>query len=281
LIEVLVCAAILAMLLALLLAAVTTARESAARVSASNQVKQIQLAIHEFTSTHDGRLPSVDGHYKSANPFEGMFRALLPGLGLHSEWHAMNHGDPRNVTVRFFLNASDPAAAWISGISGTSRCNSSYTANALVYLGCPRIADSMPDGLSSTISLGSQYSCVGSSKNNTLDFSIACIAAKSLPPEQPNTLSVCNRRPSFADAACKDVVPVTRPAGTVASSRGLTFQTRPSVENANPAIPNSPYRGCMIIALADGSVRTVSKSISESTFWSLVTPAGGETVTLE
>jgi hypothetical protein len=32
----------------------------------------------------------------------------------------------------------------------------------------------------------------------------------------------------------------------------------------------------MVTALGDGSVRTVAGSISQYTFWSAVTPAGGE-----
>lgn len=281
LVEVLICAAILAILLVILLAGIAAARESASRANAGNQIRQIELAIHNFASSHEGRLPSLDGHYKSANPFEGMLRAIMPALGLPNEWQSAPYSDPVNARVRFFLNPSDPSMTWADEISGLSKCLSSYAANARIYLGCPRVPGAMPDGGSNTISLACQYACVGSSRNNTLTYSIASIIARSLPPEQPNTLSVCNRRPSFADAACKDVVPVVSPSGTVASSRGLTFQTRPSVENANPAVPNSPYRGCMIVAFADGSVRTVAANISETVFWSLVTPAAGETVSLE
>jgi len=32
----------------------------------------------------------------------------------------------------------------------------------------------------------------------------------------------------------------------------------------------------MLVALADGSVRTIAPSISAVTFWAAVTPAGGE-----
>jgi hypothetical protein len=34
----------------------------------------------------------------------------------------------------------------------------------------------------------------------------------------------------------------------------------------------------MLVALADGSVRTLAPSMSEYTYWAAVTPAGGETL---
>jgi len=37
----------------------------------------------------------------------------------------------------------------------------------------------------------------------------------------------------------------------------------------------------LTVAMFDGSVRTLSPSVSESVFWALVTPAGGEVVNLD
>jgi hypothetical protein len=63
-----------------------------------------------------------------------------------------------------------------------------------------------------------------------------------------------------------------------ASVRGLTFQVRPRVEDANPKIPHTPFANGLPVALFDGSVRTLSPRIEEHVFWSLVTPNGGEVV---
>jgi hypothetical protein len=38
-----------------------------------------------------------------------------------------------------------------------------------------------------------------------------------------------------------------------------------------------PYRG-MLVALMDGSLRTIAPNISEATYWAAVTPDGGETL---
>jgi hypothetical protein len=57
-----------------------------------------------------------------------------------------------------------------------------------------------------------------------------------------------------------------------------TFQVRPSMDQCNPAIPQTPHRGGMLAGLGDGSVRTLAPGMSPTTFWAAVTPAAGETL---
>ncbi|HEY8504124.1 MAG TPA: H-X9-DG-CTERM domain-containing protein, partial [Gemmataceae bacterium] len=89
---------------------------------------------------------------------------------------------------------------------------------------------------------------------------------------------IVTRRASFADAEAGDVVPVVTGNPPVASPSvpGKTFQVRPSVGDCDPSIAQTPHQGGMVIALADGSVRTVSGGISERTYWAAVTPNSGE-----
>jgi hypothetical protein len=75
----------------------------------------------------------------------------------------------------------------------------------------------------------------------------------------------------------------------------VTFQVRPRFRftaedvffrplqpnDCNPLIPQTPHEGGMLTALADGSVRTVSPTTSETVFWAAVTPAGGEVASLD
>ena len=104
------------------------------------------------------------------------------------------------------------------------------------------------------------------------------------------------RRPAFADNGpvvlgalsplllpnalieFNDVYPVTsgNPPTTVGSIPGLTFQVAPRIADCDPRLAQTPHPSGMIVALGDGSVRTLSPGMSPATFWAAVTPAGGE-----
>jgi type II secretory pathway pseudopilin PulG len=83
LIELLAMVAIVAILIGLLLVAVQKVRESAARTQCINNMKQICLAVHNYTSTYQGALPALSSDL--ANPKYGkynggIFVTLLPYL---------------------------------------------------------------------------------------------------------------------------------------------------------------------------------------------------------
>ena len=60
LMELMVAIAIVALLVALLLPAMQSAREAARRMSCANNIKQFNLAIHEYAGAHGGHLPPVN-----------------------------------------------------------------------------------------------------------------------------------------------------------------------------------------------------------------------------
>ncbi len=71
--------------------------------------------------------------------------------------------------------------------------------------------------------------------------------------------------------------PITVGAAPVSrGSRGRIFQVAPKLTECDYRVPNTPHRAGMVTLLCDGSVRTLSPSIAETTFWGLVTPDRGE-----
>src|SRR5262249_2580227 len=59
------------------------------------------------------------------------------------------------------------------------------------------------------------------------------------------------------------------------SQGSLPFMITPAAGNCNPAVLNSPHTAAMIVGLGDGSVRTVSSSISVTTWRNACIPDDG------
>jgi hypothetical protein len=137
---------------------------------------------------------------------------------------------------------------------------SSYAPNGVVFGAHSSLPASFPDGTSRTILIAEHYAY--SCQQVTFWFGA--------------TGFLFGRRASFADDI--DIRPVTTGSPPVSrpSFPGLTFQAAPPKQKCNPLLAQTPHPEGMLVAMADGSVRTIAPGVHSDVYWALVTPAGGE-----
>jgi prepilin-type N-terminal cleavage/methylation domain-containing protein len=282
LVELLVVIAIIGILIALLLPAVQQIRVAAARMQSANNLKQCALALHNFAGNHSGQCPTLSGkELDSPNRGDPFFFALLAYVEEHNYYQAVKSGAETKSSahrVRVFISPSDPTLAGLTGNGSAS-----YAANAVAFDRRSNLSSSFPDGTSNTIAFAEHYAF----RKGVIQFSWFFDEPVTVPGWLPGGGMLVHRA-SFAEfrggldelgqPIPPDVYPVTQgnPPVTTGSVAGLTFQAGPPVGNFDPRLAQTPYKSGMLVALVDGSVRTLSPGMAATTYWAAVTPAGGE-----
>lgn len=266
LLELLVVIAIIAILIGLLLPAVQKVREAAARMQSTNNLKQLALAAHQFADDRGGLLPDKWGTEDAGGKLRAVHVNILPYIeqgGVYRAYVASQSGSlTDSYSVRVFYSPSDPTLRQ-SGLLGCT----SYPVNGHLFTGQYRLS-TVADGTTNTLMFAEHYAagCGGmsfrwiSASNQALAYS---------PPLLFGGLELrADRRATFADEPLGDFTPIGIPS--------QTFQLRPSIADCDARMAQSPYPSGMLVALADGSVRSLSSGISAVTYWAAVTPSGGE-----
>jgi type II secretory pathway pseudopilin PulG len=265
LLELILVIGIIGILLGLLLAGVMRVRDAAYRLESMNNIRQIALATHSFADAHRGRLPEVSlsevhgGVIFPVRHRPSVFVELLPYIeqgNVYREFMRKPHSPP---VVALFLSPADPT---VPSALAERLPVSSYAVNAEVFQRRPNLTTKFADGTSNTIAFAEHYAfnCGGQTFYYASD-------------RLPNSAM---RRATFSD--WNDVFPVTE--GNPPVSRpdldGFTFQVAPSRSNCYPHVAQTPHFGGMLVAMGDGSVRTLAPGMSSTIYWGAVTPAGGE-----
>lgn len=307
-VELLAVIAIIGVLIALLLPAVQAAREAARRAKCINNMKQLGLAAHHHHDTHL-HLPPGMGYYlpgESIRVFGTHHFHLLPfleqGQLFDRSWgstpflppvgpavvHYSGNNQVHSRAVPVFICPSDPSvgSGGVVSLDGVSFGALCYSNNSLVSAqnnppgpqGKTRLVE-ITDGTSNTLLHAEKYARCTNSTMPPLFQDGGCAwayCAATVFPWLPAPMAPPMK--AFQTGICiRALVPLGAPNSV---GEGSKFQVRPSLGNCDPTRAATSH-DAMVVGLADGSVRTLSPSMSGAAWWAAATPAGGEVLSMD
>jgi prepilin-type N-terminal cleavage/methylation domain-containing protein len=288
LIELLVVIAIIGILIGLLLPAVQKVREAANRTRCANNLKQLGLAVHNYASTYQDKLPALSANTASAVrtlhfemlPYIEQDALYRQGIAAGGCTNLSNAPTALQATViRTFLCPSD-AVSMTNGIipslsngSANTFAGTNYAANHLLfgtYSGTISSAgaSTLSPSYNSTNYSSGQYTIanIPDGTSNTLCF-MERYAASNVWWQQGWAFPCYNG--NCYDSASYPIVWNSQGAQSPPIDTGKT------VALVNQYALSSGHTAVVMGAMADGSIRAISASVSQATMNLAMCPNDG------
>jgi prepilin-type N-terminal cleavage/methylation domain-containing protein len=301
LIELLVVIAIIAILIGLLLPAVQKVREAAARMSSSNNLKQLGIAVHNYHDAQQGLPPSSmskynytynasGGYYSGTGNTFGPLAFLLPYIEQEALSKQIDQGITPTNSLKAFVDPSDSTTALVGNTNTSSYWPGASTIYRYVYFPGPTPPyqydySSNSGGIWSTSGYEYIYNGGPSAAYSSSQPSKKRTITQTFLDGTSTTLLFGERVAGCSSSGSSYWPSLTGPAqqfqnynGSIYTSGVVGFKSGMNFKNCG-SYWNTYYMtsrtGSVLVCMADGSVRGVDPSISLATTQNLIDPQDG------